>query len=236
MCGRYVSASSAEAIAEYLDAHLDAEPLDASYNVAPTDDVYAVVADRHGGRAIRTYQWGLVPSWADDRKIGARMINARAETLRTSNAFKRSFASRRALVPMDGFYEWRVVPAAAGAKPSKQPVHLHRPNGEPFAVAGLWAAWHDPEAPDDEWLHSCTVITTTPNRLAATVHDRMPAILPKRTWDRWLDPDNHDLAELMAMLGPAPESLLVADDVAPLVNDVRNDGPELVVPIRPPAP
>jgi putative SOS response-associated peptidase YedK len=240
VCGRFVSSNTPDRIASYFGASFDNDPdndpeataetptieaLGENYNVAPTNDIYAVVADAQAHPVVRAFHWGLVPSWAKDVKIGSKMINARAETLAEKPAFKSLFRSKRVIVPMDGFYEWKVVP---GQK-AKQPYFIHRRDGDPLAVAGLWAVWRDKAAgPDAPWLHSCTVITTAANATMAPVHDRMPVLLPPTVWQQWLDPDNHDLESLSALLVPAPDDLLVMHPVSTAVNSVRNKGPELI--------
>lgn len=228
MCGRFVSSQSPQQLADYFGATIDTDPLAPSYNVAPTNDIYAVVADTQGEPVVRSFHWGLVPVWAKDVKVGSRMINARAETLAEKPSFKSLFKNRRLIVPMDGFYEWKAVP---GQK-AKQPVFIHRADHEPLAVAGLWTVWRDKaEGPDAPWLHSCTVITTAANGTMAPVHDRMPAILPERDWAAWLDPEQHDVTALAPLLGPAPDDLLVLDEVSTAVNNVRNKGAELINPL-----
>jgi putative SOS response-associated peptidase YedK len=226
MCGRFVSSSTAEQIGEYFDAATAAESLGLNFNVAPTHDIYGVVADASSERRVDVFHWGLVPSWAKERKIGQRMINARSETLAEKPAFKGLFAKHRCIIPMNGFYEWK-----AGEKP-KQPVFVHRADGEPLAVAGLWAAWRDPDVEsDDAWLHSATIITTSANTTMEPVHDRMPVILPRNEWDRWLDPGVRDLDLLGRLLVPAPDDLLVLHEVSTEVNNVRNRGAHLVEPL-----
>jgi putative SOS response-associated peptidase YedK len=237
VCGRFVSSSSATKIAEFFGASFDAEPLAPSFNVAPTNEVYAVVANSGGDRHLTTYRWGLVPSWAKDVKIGARMINARAETLAAKPAFKRLFRNHRLLLPMDGFYEWQAASAPAGAKPLKQPMYIHRTDGQPLAVAGLWAAWRDPGADaETPWLHTCTVVTTAANATIAPVHDRMPVVLAEDVWARWLDPTFSDLDALQPMLVPAPDHLFTVHPVSSAVNNVRNKGHELIDPAPEHAP
>ncbi len=151
MCGRFVSTSSPERIASYFGAEVAVETLGENYNVAPTQDVYAVVAGEDGVKRVQAFHWGLIPSWAKDRKIGSRMINARSETLAEKPAFRVLFAKRRCLIPMDGFYEWKPGaadgPLNAKGQPLKQPMYIHRIDGEPLAVAGLWTVWKDPAAP-----------------------------------------------------------------------------------------
>lgn len=249
MCGRFATTSSPAAIAEYFGAAVATESLGANHNVAPTNDVYGVVADQAGERRLEAFHWGLVPSWAKERKIGNRMINARAETLATKPAFKAPFRKHRLIIPMEGFYEWQTVADAreadaaaltAAGRPRKQPFFIYRRDGEPLAVAGLWAAWKDPDAMSGDdatattgamWLHSATIVTTSANTTMRPVHDRMPVLLPRQVWDEWLDPDMHDLARLQQLLVPAPDDVLTMHPVSTAVNNVRNKGPELIVPI-----
>lgn len=168
-----------------------------------------------------------MPRWAKDPRIGNRMINARAETLATKGAFKPAFKRRRAIVPADGFYEWRAVP---GAK-RKQPHFIHRPDGEPYAFAGLWEVWKGDEA--DDRLRSTTIITTTANEPMAEIHDRMPVILPPSAWDEWLDPTNDDLDSLGRLLVPAPPALITMHPVSTDVGNVRNQGAHLIEEVEP---
>jgi putative SOS response-associated peptidase YedK len=236
VCGRFVSSSSPERIAEYFGAVSDVESLGENYNVAPTNDIYAVVMGADGVPHVRAFHWGLIPVWAKDRKIGAKMINARAETLGEKPAYKGIFKKTRCLVPMDGFYEWAPGtpdgPRTAKGLPAKRPMYAHRPDGEPLAVAGLWSAWRDKAAgKDSPWLHSATIVTTDANGTMAPIHDRMPVILPRSAWATWLDPSVDDVELLGSLLVPAPDDLLVIDEVSRDVNDVRNKGPHLVDPV-----
>jgi putative SOS response-associated peptidase YedK len=226
MCGRFVSASPPDEIARYFDAAAPEAMLEPSYNVAPTNDVYAVTLDGTA-RRLDAFHWGLVPSWAKDPKIGSRMINARAETLSTKGTYRSAFRRRRCIVPVDGFYEWRTVPW----QKRKQPVYIHRPSGEPLAFAGLWSVWRR-EGDDGPPLRSCTIVTTTPNETLAPVHDRMPVILPANAWDEWLDPANDDLDTLGRLLVPAPPSVVTFHPVSTDVNNVRTKGPELITPVE----
>ena len=148
------------------------------------------------------------------------MINARAESLADKPAYERAFRRHRCLVPAEGFYEWQ----RRGSR--KQPMFIHRRDGEPMAFAGLWAGWRD--APDGEWLRSCAIVTTNANDTLAPLHDRMPVVLEERDWDRWLDPDSGDVDALAHLLQPASDDLLVAYPVGSAVNSADNDGPELV--------
>ncbi|MGH9274013.1 MAG: SOS response-associated peptidase [Acidimicrobiales bacterium] len=225
MCGRYVSATPPDQIAAYFEAEAPEALLEASYNVPPTSDVYAVLSDG-STRHLDAFHWGLVPLWAKDPKIGSKMINARAETLAEKNAFKSAFKRRRCLIPADGFYEWRKDPDAP-PKAKKQPYFIHSPDGEPYAFAGLWEVWRGPNR-DQEPLRSCTIITTTPNEPMAAIHDRMPVILPRSAWATWLDRDLDDLELLGKLLVPAPSEIITMHTVSTEVNNVRNNAPHLV--------
>ena len=222
MCGRYVSASPPDEIARYFDAAAPEQVVDPNFNVAPTNDVYAVL-ENGGVRRVELLHWGLVPGWAKDPSIGSRLINARAETVSTNNSFKSSFRKRRCLIPADGFYEWQKVP---GAK-KKQPMFIHRPDGAPLAFAGLWSVWKDKRQPD-EALHSCTIITTEANDDLAPVHDRMPVILAEDEWETWLREDNDDVDTLGRLLLPAPPRFVALRPVGTEVNNVRNNGAHLI--------
>jgi len=223
MCGRYVAASPPSTWASYFEVDetvVDAaEPPPPSWNVAPTDAVPAVAVGRDGHRRLGTFRWGLVPPWADP-SIGARMINARAETVLTKPAFKRAFARHRCLLPADGFYEWQRTEGAA-----KRPWYVHRADGAPLAFAGIWEVWRSPTG---DPLRTCSIITTSANSLMAPVHDRMPVIVEAADWQFWLAPANEDLPGLRALLVPADERTLSRYPVSTLVNSVRNNGPELI--------
>jgi putative SOS response-associated peptidase YedK len=219
MCGRFVSATPPDQVAAYFGAEAPEALLEPSYNVAPTNDVYAVLSDGTT-RHVDAFHWGLVPRWAKDPKIGSKMINARAETLAEKNAYKSAFQKRRCIIPADGFYEWQ----KREGQRTKQPFFIHRPDGEPYAFAGLWEVW---KGGDGEPLRSCTIITTTPNSEMAKIHNRMPVILPPEAWDTWLDREVQDLELLGKLLVPAPPHLIVLRPISTAVNNVRNDGPEL---------
>ena len=232
MCGRFVSSSSADEIAKYFGVGDIAEKmLEPNHNVAPTTDVYTVYEDG-GVRRLDAFHWGLVPFWAKDLKIGNRMINARAETLAEKNAFRGAFAKRRCIIPADGFYEWAKI---EGAK-KKQPMFIHRADGDPLAFAGLWEIWRGPDRDREEVVASCTIVTCAANETMAPVHDRMPVLLPHRAWDEWLDRDQTDVAALGRLLVPAPVTLLTMHPVSTEVNNVRNRGEHLVEPVEPVEP
>jgi putative SOS response-associated peptidase YedK len=207
-------------------------PLAANFNVAPSTDVYAIFEDGTT-RRLDAFHWGLVPIWAKDLSVGNRMINARSETLQTSNAYKRPFVRRRCIIPADGFFEWTPVPGHR----KKQPYYIHRQDGDPLAFAGLWEVWKGPKdrpQDDDEpptHLRSCTIITTSANDTMAAIHDRMPVILPPSVWAAWLDPTNNDTEALGRLLVPAPNELLTLHPVSVEVNNVRNGGAHLIDPI-----
>ena len=214
-------------LAQIFDAELgDAEAaaleeLGPRYNVAPTQPI-PVVVQRDDGRRIELHRWGLVPSWSKSvGSVGAGYINARAETLATSSAFRNSFLRRRCVIPADGFYEWR----REGTR--KWPFLIHTPEDAPLAFAGLWAPWRDPA--DGQWLLSATVVTTAANAIVGELHNRMPAILDEEAWRLWLDADLRDEGLLASLLRPAPDGLLELRAASPLVNNANNEGPVLLV-------
>ncbi|MDZ7677315.1 MAG: SOS response-associated peptidase [Acidimicrobiales bacterium] len=226
MCGRYVSSTPADQLASYFGATLTAEELlDPEYNVAPTRAVWTVFADGEA-RRLDLARWGLVPFWAKDLSIGNRMINARAETVAEKNAFKKAFRRQRCIVPADGFYEWT---RPEGQK-KKQPWFVHRPDGEPFAFAGLWETWRGPDR-EDEPLRTCTILTGPANEKMAEIHDRMPVMLAPDAWSTWLDPQVDDPDLLGRFLVPAPPQLISFHPVSTEVNNTRNHGAHLVEPV-----
>lgn len=220
MCGRYLMISP---IALLIAVFKIAQRLnlEARYNVAPTQQVPIVRLNAKGERELVMVRWGLVPFWAKDLAIGNRAINARAEGIETKPMFRDAIRRRRCLVPADGFYEWRKLPDGK----TKQPMLIRQRSGEPFAFAGLWESWDGP----DGVVETDTIITTTANATLAPIHERMPVILDPADYDRWLDPDNPRPTEL---LEPAPDDLLVTIPIGTAVNNVRNQGPELIEPIE----
>ncbi len=221
MCGRFVQKEQPEAYAEFfgVDA-IRTDPLPPSYNVAPTDPVYAI-AEHDGKRLLGTFEWGLLPWWAKDRKMAAKHINARVETVADKAAFRDSFREKRCIVPADGFYEWEK------RDKGKLPHYIYRSNGEPLALAGLWSSWRDPET--EERHRTCTIITGEPNDLVSPLHDRMPVILPAAVWGAWLDPAIEDESTVRALLRSVEEpSDLAEHPVSTLVNKVQNNVPELI--------
>ena len=167
-------------------------------------------------------RWGLIPSWAKSASVGNRMINARAETVARRNSFRSAFIHRRRLVLADGFYEWQ------RAGNDKRPMRIVMKSGEPFAFAGLWDSWRDPNG---ETVRSCTIITTEANELLRPIHDHMPVVLPREMESFWLDHDVDDPLVLSSVLAPYPAEPMTAFEVAPLVNKVANDWPEVALPL-----
>ena len=222
MCGRYTLTASPEQIIAHFGLR-QAPDVEARYNIAPTQEVPVVRRLEAGGpRSADLLRWGLVPFWADDLKIGNRMINARAETVATKPAYRASFRRRRCLVPADGFYEWRLE--AHG----KQPYLFRRRDGGVFAFAGLWDRWVSKE--EDEAVESFTILTTDANNPVRPIHRRMPVILPERYYDLWLDPAVEDAERLAQLLGPPPDEELVAVAVSQKVNSPANDDPSVIEP------
>jgi putative SOS response-associated peptidase YedK len=218
MCGRFTQERPASELAEIFGAEPLVDDPGARYNVAPTDDALVVV-QRDDRRAVTAYRWGLIPHWATQARVGSRMINARAETLTVSPAFRDAFVRKRCIVPVESFYEWKRDGAV------RQPYRIVRRDGMPLALAGLWAGWREPGT--DAVQRSFSIVTTTPNETIASLHDRMPVVLEPATWDRWLDPHPADPSELMGLLAPSEADLEVYA-VGRAVNDVRRDGPELI--------
>jgi putative SOS response-associated peptidase YedK len=209
-----------------------------SFNVAPTRPVLAVRAGKHGGRELTALRWGLIPSWSKGPDNRFSMINARAETVASKPAYRSAFRRRRCLIPAEGFYEWRTVggaPAPGRRPEAKQPYFIHRRDGEPILLAGLWECWRpDVGGP----VQSCTIVVTDASQSIAAIHDRMPVVLAPDAVEAWLDPGNEDIEALQALLRPAPGADWALDPVSRRVNSPGNDGPELLRPISeaPPEP
>ena len=241
MCGRYASSRRPEDLIEEFEVVADRTPapLAADYNVAPTKEVYAVVerppskdSPDPPERQLRVLTGGLVPSWAKDPSIGNRMINARMETVAEKPAFKRAFAVRRCLLPADGYYEWYPTSQTnARGKPVKQPYFIRPADGGVLAMAGLYEIWRDRSLADDDpdrFRWTCTVLTTQAEDSLGHIHDRMPLMVERDRWGEWLDPR---VGGELSLLVPAAPGNLQAFPVAPLVSNVRNNGPELVEPL-----
>jgi putative SOS response-associated peptidase YedK len=237
MCGRYATARRRQELVDTFEIGFDAteEALQPDYNVAPTRSV-PVVLERAPQEApkeevvrqLRMLRWGLVPSWAKDLSIGSRMINARVETVHEKPAFRRAFARRRCLLPADGFYEWYTL-TDAGGKSRKQPFFIRPRDGKVMAMAGLYEFWR---APDGEWVPTCTVITTDASDDLGRIHDRMPMVVEPARWDAWLDPARTEPDDVRELLVPAMSGTMEAYLVSASVGNVRNNGPELIQPLR----
>lgn len=214
MCGRFTLRASASEIAEFFELMRDLVEWDTPrFNIAATQSILAVRAGRAGREPVRL-RWGLIPSWAKDTKLAATMINARAETVAGKPAYRAAFKRRRCLIPVSGFYEWR-----RDGK-SKTPFLISLRNEELFAFAGLWEKW---KSPDGELVESCTVLTTSPNELMATIHDRMPVILKPADYGVWLDPQLDDAGALFTLLVSYPTEEMQAEQVSHVVNNARNE-------------
>jgi len=220
MCGRYTLATNTQKLAESFSGFEVPAELPPRYNVAPTQPI-AVVAN-NGQHKVEFFQWGLIPSWAKDPKIGNQMINARAETLGEKPAFRNAYKRRRCLVLADGFYEWKKEGDGA-----KTPMYIRLASGDPFAFAGLWEMWQTAE----DTILSCTIITTDPNDLMAQIHNRMPVILPPDVYEQWLDPAERSPDQLQGLLQPYPAELMTAYPVSKMVNSPKNDTPALIEPV-----
>ena len=229
MCGRFTQQRPTAELAEIFEAEPLVESSAPRFNVAPSQGVLAILRPPEDRRLLTMLRWGLIPAWADDPKVGNRMINARAESVFTSPAFRTSIRRKRCLIPADSFYEWRRPAEAEGGKIPKQPFLIHRVDDQPLALAGIWSSWKEPET--GEWLRSCAIVTTTPNPLMARIHDRMPVILPTSAWDRWLDPTFDDITELRDLLVPWANGGLEAYPISTLVNDPKHEGADLTAPI-----
>lgn len=219
MCGRFTLTADMSALQEnfpFVDMPPEMQP---RFNIAPTQPVAVVPND--GRNRLDYFVWGLIPSWAKDPSIGNRLINARAETLLEKPSFRNAFRRRRCLVLADGFYEWKQ------GERGKTPMYIRLDSGKPFAFAGLWESWN---APDGSNVLSCTIITTEPNDLMATIHNRMPVILPAQAYSAWLEAGETRTDKLVELLKPYPAEEMQAYPVSSMVNSPNNDVPELIRP------
>lgn len=226
MCGRFTLNASPEQLAA-LFALPEAPVLAPRYNIAPTQPVGIVrLNSQTHQREWALTVWGLIPSWAKDPSMGARMINARAETVAEKPAFRAAFKRRRCLVPASGFYEWQ----KQGAR--KQPHYITHADGGPLAFAGLWESWR---GPDGSELDTCTILTTEPNELMATLHNRMPVILAPEDYGQWLgsggDASSHELDQMRHLLRPFPAAAMKAYPISTYVNNPRNEGDACIAPL-----
>lgn len=220
MCGRFTLTHRAEEIAEHFEVH-SPPTLSPRYNIAPTQEICVLRSDGNGQRSLGVVRWGLIPSWAKDRKIASRLINARSETVAEKPAFRSALRRRRCLIPASGFYEW------SGKKGAKTPHFFHRPDGGLLVFAGLWESWQPP--PDEESgavpdpVETATILTTEANARIRPLHHRMPVILEPRDWARWLDPEQRDAEPLVSLLVPGSPDQIDERVVSTRINDVRND-------------
>lgn len=224
MCGRYVLYGPGEALIEGFSL-ADLPPFVPRYNIAPAS-VVLVVRDEPGtGRVAEDMRWGLIPHWAREPSIGARLINARGETIADKPAFRQALRRSRCLIPANGFYEWRAPAAGDGTR--KQPYYVHARDGGLLAMAGLYDRWQGPAGT----IATCCIVTTAANATMAPIHDRMPVLIERAAQSAWLDARESDVAALAPLLRPCPGSWLRAHPVAPAVGDARREGPALIEPI-----
>lgn len=217
MCGRFSNKTSAEKIKKEFKVS-EVPSVEARYNIAPTQKILAV-GQEVGEREAKMFKWGLVPSWAKDASMGARLINARSETVHEKPAFREAFKRRRCIIPADGYYEWQKT----GGR--KQPYYFTIREERPFGFAGLWERWKGSEG---ESLETCTILTTEANERAREIHERMPVILHTEDYDLWLDEDVRKLEMLKELFRPYPSEEMVAYPVSTLVNNVKVDRSELI--------
>lgn len=257
MCGRFTSLTPPDVLARIFEAdvtsEIEEEEFRPNFNVAPSTRIFVIAASASAGRRLGRMQWGLIPQWAK-APLGTGQINARSETIGEKPTFRDSYRKRRCIIPMSGYYEWRTVKdgelptsGRGGSGGPKRAVYVTRTDGQPFAVAGLWSIWTNRASPvqdsvggddgqreGDHRRRTCCVVTRDANSALASVHDRMPVVLEKEHWPVWLGEDTTaDESDVRALLHSDPDSIdLRYVDVGTLVNSVRNNGPELIVPVR----
>ena len=221
MCGRFVQFSSLRTIADHFQLDPLGQELTASYNIAPTQEIFAVIYQN--GRQLKKFHWGLVPSWSKDLAGASRLINARAETVAQKPSFRTAFKRRRCLILSNGYYEWK------GEKGSKQPYYMFLPDQQPLAFAGLWEAWQPGDARDDQpTYYSCTIITREASRPVRDIHHRMPLILQPEAYDRWLNPEVQQADYLQKIIDTEYIRKLNYFPVSKMVNRAQNNAPECI--------
>jgi len=220
MCGRFTLKTPKEDIARQFGVEIE-EGLAPRYNIAPTQTVAAIRARAQDGegREFVHLKWGLIPSWAKDSSMGARLINARSETVTEKPSFREAFRRRRAIIPADGIYEWQ----RAGS--SKQPYFIRMRDERLFGLAGLWDRWRNEEG---EVIESCSILTTEANEIFSPVHERMPVVLQPESYGEWLDDDERGVEALKELLRPYPSSEMIAYPVSARVNSPQHQGAELI--------
>jgi putative SOS response-associated peptidase YedK len=217
MCGRFAQRTDPKRVAKWFGVE-EVPELEPRYNIAPTQEITAV-RETEDGREIAFYKWGLIPSWAKDISMGARLINARSETVREKPAFRQSFKQRRCIIPADGFYEWQRTEGR------KQPFFFQMRDESPFGFAGIWEQWKGEEG---QVINSCTILTTTANEVLRPVHDRMPVILHPDDYSLWLDHDTRKLEMVEDLLRPYPADEMASYPVSTLINSPRSQGERLI--------
>ena len=224
MCGRMSITQPLEAMARLFDATPANDlPVVPNYNVCPTVNIHTVISAQ-GTRHLKAMRWGFVPHWYQTMTDGPLLINARSETLAEKPAFREAFQKRRCVIAADGFYEWKTITKGK----TKQPFHIHRPDGAPFAFAGLWERWEK----DGEPIETCTIITTDAPESLTDIHHRVPVILPQDAMAAWLETPEGQADGLAEFLVPLPDGELVAQPVSTAVNKVANDGPQCQEPVE----
>jgi putative SOS response-associated peptidase YedK len=223
MCGRYTLSTPSDDVALLFDIS-ELMPLPPRYNMAPTQEAAVVrVVEPGGPRRLDLLKWGLIPYWAKEAAIGNKLINARSETVVEKASFKTSFKKKRCLIPADGFYEWKKEGKL------KQPFLIRRKDAKPFAFAGLWSTWRDPER--SQWVETFTILTTDANDLLRPLHNRMPVILDRENFDLWLDPKIEDASRLQSLLVPHSVDDFEAFPVSRVVNSPAHDQPDCIEPL-----
>ncbi|QRG65127.1 SOS response-associated peptidase [Brevibacillus choshinensis] len=218
MCGRFTLVIAPETMVRRFQVDLQNLEYRMRYNIAPGQQILAIIAEK-GKRRIGELRWGLIPSWAKDAGQGFQLINARAESLQEKPSFQKLLVRKRCMIPADGFYEWKQTESG------KQPMRIQRKDEQPFAFAGLFDTWIQP---DGQKLHTCTIITTKPNEVVAPIHQRMPVILREEDESLWLDRDFQDMDKLQSLLVPYAADRMRAYPVAKAVGNVKNDEPECI--------
>lgn len=221
MCGRFAQRTDAKRLAREFKVR-EVPEIEARYNIAPTQNILSIRQAEDEREAV-FLKWGLIPSWAKDASIGAKLINARSETVTEKPSFREAFKKRRCIIPADGFYEWQ----RTGGK--KQPYFFQMRDERPFGFAGLWEKWR---AEDGQLLETCTILTTEANEVLRLVHDRMPVILHPEDYELWLADDARKIDLMKELLRPYPSSEMVSYPVSTLVNNIHNVGTDLLKPVQ----
>ncbi|MBZ0304998.1 MAG: SOS response-associated peptidase [Anaerolineae bacterium] len=226
MCGRFtLTTTQPEVIQQAFTLDTAPQNLAARYNVAPSQTIPGVIQDTEGKNHLVAFYWGLIPFWAKEKSISSNLINARSETLHEKRSFRDAFKKRRCLVVADGFYEWR-----KNEDGTKTPMYIRIDDGALFGMAGIWERWTDPTT--GEMLESCSIITTQPNDLMKTIHNRMPVILLREAYDQWLNPAVQEIEPLQPLLRPFDASRMMAYPVSTKVNRGAYDDPSLIEPLH----